>query len=146
MVFAFYVLVMIKLVFLPIHMPGKSYNPADWQHISFLQMIPFATITQMLSNGNWFIQILGNIGVCLPVSFFLYYYSGKLKLMTHLIFGIFLSMMFELCQFAINMITNYPNRVVDIDDVLLNVSGVMLGYLAIIMIKRLYTINVISNK
>jgi glycopeptide antibiotics resistance protein len=146
MVFAFYVLVMIKLVILPIHMPGKSYNAADWQQVSFLQIIPFATIIQMLSNGNWFIQILGNIGVCLPVSFFLYYYSGKLKLMTHLIFGIFLSVMFELCQFIINVITNYPNRVVDIDDVLLNVLGVMLGYIIIIMIKRLYTLKLISNK
>jgi|LGVF01.2.fsa_nt_gb glycopeptide antibiotics resistance protein len=136
--FSFYVLVMINLFILPICIPGEGYDAVQWQHISFLQLRPFVTINQMLSNGNWFIQILGNIGLCIPVPFFLYYYTKKMTVSLHLIFGLFLAISFELSQFIINILSGFPNRVVDVDDVILNVFGVLLGYVVMRVIKTLH--------
>ncbi|PGM57420.1 VanZ family protein [Bacillus sp. AFS053548] len=51
------------------------------------------------------------------------------------LFGLFLSLSIEIIQFGINYITGYPNKVMDIDDVILNAGGILLGWI----ISRVYS-------
>lgn len=94
--------------------------------------VPFVEILRYKPWGRLFIKnIVGNVIMFVPYGFFVgKYSSGKSFLLT--IFLIFLaSFSIEVTQLAIG-------RVFDVDDIILNVLGGMLGYFVYVLLDNLY--------
>lgn len=90
------------------------------------------------------VQILGNILLFIPIGFYLPILKNK-NLKDVAITGFILSMYIESTQLLINTILGYNYRSVDVDDIILNISGALLGYL-IFKIINPYIRNIILNK
>lgn len=105
---------------------------------SWCNIVPFAGIAQTLSEaaytGWWFtiaVTILGgNIAMFVPLGVMLPLVSPKLqKLKAALPVFVACSVGIELSQLLIGLgIAGYPYRVVDIDDVILNTIGGLVGF------------------
>ena len=102
-----------------------------------INLIPFRMVTNYLQafRAGLFsysiIQFFGNMGTFLPLGFFpalLFRDFGGRKTF---FFGLAYSLSAECCQF-------FLGRHCDVDDVILNVTGVMLGYLLYRLISRLF--------
>lgn len=84
-------------------------------------------------------QVIGNILLFVPFSMFLSaYYDNKNRFLKVLITALFLSIMVELLQGIFNSMLQYNYRAVDIDDIILNTLGGMLGYVAFEIVSKLY--------
>ena len=96
--------------------------------------IPFAEILRYKPLGRLFVKnIIGNVIMFLPYGFFVgKYASGKNFILTILL--IFLaSFSIEFTQLAIG-------RIFDVDDIILNVLGGILGYIIYLFFERIYNI------
>ncbi|SES97338.1 VanZ family protein [[Clostridium] polysaccharolyticum] len=130
--FFLYILVLIKIVFFPIVIQSKlslTELIGEHNHFYYVNYHPFKTIILTLSSANWEKQILGNIVMFVPFSFFilLISQSGKLKYRKALFLSALSSFIIEATQLIINEASNFPNRVVDIDDIILNSAGALIG-------------------
>ena len=81
--------------------------------------------------GRTFIkQVLGNIALFMPLGFllpFLFKKASSFKNM--LLISIFTSISIELIQFGFDLIVKWDAKSCDIDDVILNVLGGIVGFL-----------------
>jgi len=97
---------------------GTQARPANWT--------PFATILPYLMGEKGFligaINILGNILLLVPIGFFMPLAAPKSNWKSAVLFGIVLALFIELSQVIFQV------GIFDIDDVLLNVVGLLLGY------------------
>lgn len=96
--------------------------------------VPLQTLARYLANTDspfWMGQLVGNLLLLLPVGLLgpiaLPAMDGWLRVF---LVGLGLSLAIEAAQLVI------PNRMADVDDVLLNVAGVLIGY-AILSLVRL---------
>lgn len=126
-----YVLLLIKVVFLPIRIILDQTYYAIWEENTggSLQFVPFKSIIQSFSIGEWKMQVLGNILLLLPVPIFLRLKNTK-KTYSNLkmfLVGVALSFGIEVIQFCINMLTGVTEKISDVDDLLLNSCGVIIG-------------------
>ncbi|MFF2878503.1 VanZ family protein [Gottfriedia sp. NPDC057991] len=129
----FYYLSLVKVVFFPITYFYKK-NPEITSKL-YYQFSPFNTILKSIEHDLW-IQVIGNILLLLPIPVLYVVLKRKiLRFHKFFLFGLFLSLSIEIIQLGINFITGYPNKVMDIDDVILNVSGILLGWI----ISRVYS-------
>lgn len=106
---------------------------AETRGVSFFQLIPFYSIKESLSIDPemWeipVIQLVGNILLLFPLAYglrILRDMSAKKVFMTCLIIDIGI----EFTQMMTNIITRIPSHEVDIDDIILNMFGVVLALL-----------------
>lgn len=121
--------------------PGRYSLSRMWQTATSrvrsgkdINLIPFGTIRRFWSrpgSDGFMINIVGNIAMFIPVGLLLpllwkrWQSFGKIFLA-----GLLLPVMIEFCQL-------FLGRSVDIDDVLLNLGGVLLGYGLYCLIKKL---------
>ena len=102
--------------------------------------IPFKTITAYLGGVGddnvdvWFFNLFGNILAFMPMGFLLPLIFRKVKSAGALVINVFIiSSVLEIIQLVTKLGT------ADIDDVILNTLGGFLGYLALIIVLRLFT-------
>lgn len=97
---------------------GTLARPANWT--------PFATIIPYLMGEKGFligaINILGNILLLVPIGFFMPIAAPKVQWKSAVVFGIFLAFMIEFSQVFFQV------GIFDIDDVILNVVGLVSGF------------------
>lgn len=96
--------------------------------------VPLKSIWNLLRNNTGLMvklrQIGGNLCLLAPLAFYLPFTKKSFKRADKVfIFLIGSSCIIEALQFLIGRIINYNYRVVDIDDIILNVCGGMVGYL-----------------
>ena len=115
-----YVLLLIKVVFLPIRIVSDQTNFAIWEENTgnSLQLVPFKTIIRSFSIGEWKMQVLGNILLLLPVPIFMKLQNTKNTYSNKKLFlvGLALSFAIEVIQFCINILTGVTEKISDIDD------------------------------
>ena len=88
--------------------------------------IPFKEMFRYDVGSYKFIKnIIGNILLFVPYGFFSSYYLNNKKLATNVVLCL-------IATFAIESIQYYIGRVFDIDDIILNIFGGMIGYLSYI--------------
>jgi len=133
--FIFYILCVIKLAFLPIRIFSQDLG-LTIDH--YYQLVPFETISQVINHNVWTIQLLGNIALLFPLPIFigLLQIGGEFKLSKVIFIGFCTSFSLEVIQLSINFLTKVPNKVADIDDLILNTLGVTIGSLIFLAIKR----------
>ena len=90
--------------------------------MSGTNLIPFKEILRYkVGSANFYKQVIGNIVMFIPFGFFASYYT-KSKKMSNLILMTFLA------SLTIEIVQKYIGRSFDIDDIILNVLGGMLGF------------------
>ena len=141
LLFALYLQFLIKFTILPITILfeggiGSMYDIDE----PYTQLIPFQFLSEYQQGFLGLKQIIGNIGLFFPMALFvrtmLEYRQNKNSIRKAIIVCISISILTEVLQLIINLITNYPNRIMDIDDVLLNTIGIVLGVLCFELAER----------
>lgn len=127
-----YLFLIFLFLFKPYIFNGIGKVPSEVS-IMNLSLKPFKTISTYLSDKNY-IYALGNIIIIVPL-FPLGYFSLKKYLSYKSCFFILIIFVFliEPIQLLINLITQYPNKVVDIDDFVLNLVGYIVGFILTII-------------
>ena len=111
LVFILYVMCLFEVVTL------QDYN------YGLSNFIPFKEIFRYSIGSRLFIKnIVGNILLFIPYGFFIEYYINNKKILTPAILTIIISITIEIVQLKIG-------RTFDIDDVILNTCGGIIGYL-----------------
>lgn len=125
--FIFYILSVIKLTILPITISFEKIMV--YPSYSIYQIIPFKTIVQVIKYNTWKVQLIGNILLLYPLPIFM----GLLNCKKNNIFikSILVSVFIEITQLLINLITKCPNKIFDVDDLILNIIGIGLGYITL---------------
>lgn len=86
-------------------------------------LIPFKEILRYKVGTHLFMtNVVGNIVIFIPYGFFINYFTKNKKLWVSVLLGIFLSGTIEMTQYFIG-------RIFDIDDILLNSMGMLLGFI-----------------
>ena len=101
------------------------YHVVTVQDINYggINLIPFKEMFRYEIGSYKFIKnIIGNIVLFIPYGFFSSYYLNNKKLGTNIILCL-------VATFTIESIQYYIGRVFDIDDIILNVIGGLIGYL-----------------
>ncbi|MGL5315523.1 MAG: VanZ family protein [Peptostreptococcaceae bacterium] len=113
--------------------PISGFN-ADIR-IAEVAFIPFSGIGEMVQSGltlHSFINIFGNILMFVPIGFLLPLLWDKFQdFKKTVLLGFGISLLIEFTQL-------FLVRATDIDDLILNTSGAILGYLVFISFKRLF--------
>ena len=145
MLFSFYLLCLIKIVFFPIYVPSKveiqEFKNAMSGDFSMIQYVPFKNIILTLQSSNFLIQIGGNIVLLIPFVLFTALfldYKKKYTMKKMIIWGVRLSVIIETIQAIINILAQYPNRIADIDDIILNSIGVVLATIVYSGIRKMF--------
>ncbi len=130
-IFILYMTTLIGATMFPViidnSMTAASSDPSDR-----IKLIPFMTIAEELTETsafNAFVQIAGNIVMTVPFGLlFALLYPIKHKYIC-IIAAAALPLWIELTQLILDIITGTWYRTFDVDDIILNFSGIMLGFL-----------------
>lgn len=126
-----YVFVILIILFFP----ENTLHRNNIDYINYnLQLSPFKQLNSYLANKNY-IALLGNTFILFPVPIFLM--LNKVRFKTNIIISFILVILIEPIQFLINIITEYPNKVIDIDDFILELSGILLGLIIACLINKI---------
>lgn len=113
------VLNLIFIVYLMCFFYILTFEDVDW---STANLIPFKEMFRFEFGSKMFIRnVLGNILLFLPYGFYLSYFMKLKRLKYVAAFSLFVSIAVEIIQYRIG-------RVFDIDDIILNIAGGILGY------------------
>lgn len=142
--FIIYLLVFFSVTIFPITIVtelGKG-TFIDTNQGAFFQLIPGAGLED-ITMYSFIKQIIGNILLFVPMYFFIrYIMEGRKKATLKSIgIGILASFGIELVQLLINIITNYANHICDIDDIICNTIGVVVGALLFMLIGKIKVMN-----
>lgn len=123
--FIFYLLCLIKFTFFPV----AIYNhPELMGSSSYVQLIPFKSIIETINNKNY-IQDWGNIILLMPFSVYLTILNKRTKVFGYsVIFGVAITFTIESVQLLIDYVTHFSNKLFDVDDMILNTIGFVLGW------------------
>lgn len=103
--------------------PNFSYLP--------INLVPFKTIVELLNNDlSLYIiasNLLGNIILTLPIGIFIVYQWKQIKFLHLLCIALAVPIVIETVQCILYYI-GYGSRSIDIDDVILNMTGILIGY------------------
>lgn len=113
----------------------------DAETVVMVNLIPFKTISEMYLNMPSYVfikQIFGNILLLIPFGFLIPILFKRITSFLKLVIcSLIFSIAVEFLQLFINVITKYPNRASDIDDIILNVIGAIIGFLILKIVNKL---------
>lgn len=124
----FYALYLISFFFYPV-----GFNSPESLEYSQANLIPFKQITDYIVNKN-FISLFGNMLIIFPLPILLY--INKFSMRKISIFSLLIAIAIEPLQYILNLVTQYPNRIIDIDDTILRVIGVIFALVIIFIINK----------
>ena len=136
--FAAYLVVLVGLLFTPfpfppwVRLPEESLTGYRPWPFPWVNIVPFETIGVALRYGlDWQPgQVLvGNVLAFAPLGVFLpILWPSRRSLVSVVAVGLAISLALEALQLGLSLLIGAPYRVADIDDVIINVLGVALGY------------------
>ena len=96
------------------------------KYLAFYQLIPFASIKNYF-HGSGIVQLAGNIVLLSPLAVFIEIFLQQRPKAWKVALGVSAaSLLIEITQLVINLSTRYPIRVPDVDDLILNIAGVVI--------------------
>jgi len=131
-IFYVYIVKVLDFTQFPIYFTADlraMYGQTVWKDMNF---IPLVTLTAGALKTS-----LLNVLLTLPFGFGLPFISN-FKLKKTIVAGIILGITIEILQFLIALMAQFTFRVIDINDVIFNTLGVLIGYLVFIGFIRLY--------
>jgi glycopeptide antibiotics resistance protein len=113
-------------------------NGIPTDRIASMNLIPFRTINLYMNfQGNIYLQIinlLGNIVVFIPIGIFIVLLMKKATFKHSLLIGLGSTLFIEVMQLVLS-INGVISRSFDVDDLLLNTIGVIVGYFMAIVFR-----------
>ena len=126
-IFEAYVLLAIDKIFFPIEINGLYVDVMRNEPLmSQINLIPFYFDQYGLTPASFW-GIVNNIILTMPFGFGLNFIT-HLRARNFVWLGLVLGFGFETTQLIISLVLRYPYRNIDINDVLLNAIGVLIGY------------------
>jgi glycopeptide antibiotics resistance protein len=136
--FAAYLVVLIGLLFTPFPLPPWTRLPAEsldgyrpWP-FPWVNVVPFETIRVALRIGLEWQQgrvLVGNVLAFAPLGVFLPLIWPRFRSLLAVVgAGLAISLALETVQLGLSLLVGAPYRVADVDDIIINVLGVALGY------------------
>lgn len=105
-----------------------------------VNLIPFSTISDLLRNNSdtetVILQLIGNIVMCIPFGVSLPFIIVHKHRAFYILDALFFPVIIESIQILISFIYNSYYRTIDIDDVILNFSGILLGYIIYLLLPK----------
>ena len=132
LLFVVYLIALLLLTFLPLDGIDKS-QPVD------LRLQLFRTIRFALKQGvgsHDFIVLIGNILAFVPLGIFVPLLLKRRSLSLTLLIALALSAAIEIGQLAVSVALGFAYRTADVDDVVTNVAGALIGYICFVLFKR----------
>ncbi|EAE1753433.1 VanZ family protein [Listeria monocytogenes] len=139
-VFVAYLAVLAEVVLLPFNIVSSNTIRETFPFEAYLQVIPFKSISFYIShmtNYHIMIQFFGNVLLLAPLAIYMNI-NRSISVLKNLILALCLSFFIELSQSLLNLISQYPNNVSDIDDLILNVIGYMCALLLVPWFKTIF--------
>ena len=132
-IFLCYTLLLLQLTVFPIHILDKENLDKIWKgagkYFVFYQLIPFASIKNYFL-GSAVVQLVGNIVLLSPLAIFSEIFLRQRLKAWIVVLGVSaVSLLIEITQLVISLTTQYPNRVADVDDLFLNILGIVISVL-----------------
>ncbi|PET75606.1 hypothetical protein CN514_03880, partial [Bacillus sp. AFS001701] len=123
-----YIAGIVKVAIFPFHIFLGDKQPFNIYLLSqYIELLPIHSIVISLSRGLW-IQVIGNIIMFVPLGVFIGLYKSN-YLFKNVILIVFLSsLLIEITQLCISLVTGYPSRVFDTSDLILNTIGGLIGW------------------
>ncbi|GIO28666.1 VanZ family protein [Ornithinibacillus bavariensis] len=113
-------------------------NGTSTPSLASINLIPFRTINLYINfQGDFSLQIinlLGNIVVFIPIGIFIVLFIKKATFIHSLLIGIGSTLFIEVMQLVLS-INGVISRSFDVDDLLLNTIGVLIGYFMAILLR-----------
>lgn len=131
--FYFYIISLIAVTMFPIPIQWLKEIWIYWWNDN--NFIPFLSIFDILSNDNLDItikikQVIGNIIIFIPMWFFIpFIWKNKNYFKKALLIGILSTFSIELLQYIISLILWFSYKITDIDDIILNTLGFIIGFI-----------------
>ncbi len=146
----FYCLLVFSLTILPIYIQKEAIEHYR-EVVGFSSnFIPFRSISQILlkiSNYSAFKQLAGNIILFIPLSFILPLYTKRFrKFGKVLLSGFLISLGIETLQFIISFFYGFSYRTTDVDDIILNCAGVVIGFILYSLLRLCYNLHHLTIK
>ena len=129
--FILYITGVICVTLFPINYSDKV-SPGFNIMIDKLKLIPFEVITKMFTQYGLFVslvQVGGNILMTFPLGVMLPFVMPDRKKIFYPLCFLMFTFAIEATQFLLGYVLNTFYRTADIDDIILNFTGAMLGYL-----------------
>jgi glycopeptide antibiotics resistance protein len=118
--------------------PGVAELEAAGRGVA-VDLVPLASIRDVLLHGTVFAQawiLGGNVLTLAPFGFLLPFAAPRLATWRRIaLAGVLFPLTIELSQLAISLTLGYSYRVTEVDDVLLNFAGVLLGYVLFVLVR-----------
>lgn len=141
--FEIYILLVFSVAILPIRFISPDLREGEIAVKNFFQWIPFRSIyTTLIKESIFSVQLIGNIVLFFPFPIFLGYLKMNSKKYGMLFLQSFsVSILIEILQVTIDFALGYPSRKFDVDDIILNAVGILLGLFIYFMIQRVRCVN-----
>jgi len=117
----------------PLPLDPDSIAAARDSAVQDHNVVPFATLERQLTSGfsrDATIQLVGNMLLLMPLGVYgPAMWRGLRSWPVLLLLGVSVSSAIELGQLGLSELYGFPIRIADVDDVILNTVGVLIGYL-----------------
>lgn len=124
--FYIYIIAVIAIVFFPIELflvNVKQSFPLSM----YFNLVPFKTILITLDTN--IIQPIGNFLLLLPLGIYIPLLKDKVKFSQILKYGLLTTFTIEIIQVLTSIALGVPERIFDVDDLILNTTGAIIGYI-----------------
>ncbi len=109
-------------------------SKADLNTVQGINLLPFQEITRYTyGTEHFFYNVIGNIIIFVPMGFYLGYYANARKLGAAIFSVFIISSTVEIIQYFIG-------RAFDIDDIILNLAGTIIGYIIYMLFCKIKSI------
>lgn len=125
----FYILTAVIILFYP-----ENILISNGINTSYFQILPFKTIKEYITNKSYF-SLICNIFILFPIPIFLFIH--KITLKKNMAISFLIAVAIEPIQLLINIITKYPNKIIDIDDFILYIIGVLISLIILFISKKI---------
>ncbi|MCP1150681.1 MULTISPECIES: VanZ family protein [Bacillus] len=128
--FSLYIASLVSLTFFPFPYQKKLIEIMIEDNLgSIHNFIPFKTIIVTLEFGltTFIKQIIGNVILFVPLGFILPILFSFNQLRKVIYIGFLVSLSIELIQFVLDLIVGYNYRSFDVDDIITNTLGTLIG-------------------
>lgn len=132
-----YILFMISVLILPIRIIKSDLIETHFVWKNCFQLIPFQTIIQLFNNDTSFVkQVIGNIVLFIPMPILIGLIKSTSKNRNLILSSIGYCLVVELIQVLLDVLTQLRSRVFDVDDIILNTIGIVIGVSILSLIKK----------
>lgn len=139
-VFVAYLAILTEVVLLPLNIITLSELKEAFPLEAYLQLIPFKTVIFYINNIiniHIMIQFFGNLFLLVPLAVYMNL-NRSISISNNLMLVLCISLFIEVIQGILNLVTQYPNNVSDIDDIILNIVGYTCTLLVMPWFKKEY--------